>query len=403
MKRNRLIALAGLVVAVSAGMFACQAYEVDPVLPAAAKIQDNPQPVGHKLTPNIMLVVDRSGSMADSADGSPQGVGLCTGQAGQHGVACKWQQLLSAMCGDGTDPGFVADLVSQAGTSDPIKIGLMTFAGANACDVGVIQEHITTSAPSNICNDLNAITPANGTPTAASIQLAAQDFSADNVIEQGRSNFIVLLTDGAPNCDPNFPNPTFANCGDGTQYCVSTGACVQQSGALDSNQLGPEGCLDEDALVSSVQSIANNSDPTSQVHTFVIGFGHDFADQSSPANDTLNKTAIAGGEGITNGQGYATPAFYQATDKPSLQAALNAIVALVNNTCSWQLESTPPSPDAVEVVVTLPGGSPQTLDPTTQYTVSGSTVTLTDHALCDQLNSQSATNPAQIEFKYLGQ
>ncbi|MBS2027052.1 MAG: VWA domain-containing protein [Deltaproteobacteria bacterium] len=392
MKRNRLFALTSALVALTA----CQAYEVDPVLPAAAKIQDAPKPVGHKLTPNLMLVVDRSGSMADSADGSQSGQGLCAGQTGQHGVACKWQQLLGAMCGDGTanNPGFVSNLVTQGGTSDPIKIGLLTFAGSNACDVGVVQETISTSGPGNICRDLNAIAPGGGTPTAASMQAAAQEFVNDNVEQSGRSNYIVLLTDGAPNCNPNF-QATLANCQDGTQYCVSNNACVQSSGTLDGS--APLGCLDEDNLVSTVQSINGNG-----IQTFVIGFGADFTNQSSLANDTLQKSAIAGGEAIYNNGQPATPAFYQATDQTSLNAALNAIVALVNNACSWNLDSTPPSPSAVEVVVTLPGGSPTTLS-SNQYSVTGSTVTVTDHTLCDQLNASSASNPATIEFKYLGQ
>ena len=398
MKRNRLIALAGLVVAVSAGMFACQAYEVDPVLPAAAKIQDNPQPVGHKLTPNIMLVVDRSGSMSDDPDGNQnlQCYNNGNGLAGQNGLTCKWDQLLSAMCGDGTSPGFVSELITQGGTSDPIKIGLITFAGSGQCDVGVVQETISSAGANKVCNDLLAIPPSGGTPTTASIQEAAQEFSNDNVIMQGRSNYIVLLTDGAPNCNPNF-QATQANCDPGsTQLCVSQNACYGQA-------LSPLGCLDEDNLVSTVQSIANAPDPTSNINTFVIGFGADFTNPALAANDTLQKTAIAGGEPILTAQGQpAMPAFYEATDSASLTAALNAIVALVNQSCKWNPDSTPPSPDAVEVVVTLPGGSPTTLDPS-QFTVTGSTVTVTDQNLCDQLNGSSATNPAQIEFKYLGQ
>src|SRR6185312_1718786 len=67
----------------------CQPHELDPVMPAAAVIVDVP-PTTQGLAPEVLLVVDRSGSMEDAASG---------GQTNSCGTAasCKWDDLLTDM------------------------------------------------------------------------------------------------------------------------------------------------------------------------------------------------------------------------------------------------------------------------------------------------------------------
>src|SRR6185437_11805536 len=125
------------------------------------------------------------------------------------------------------------------------------------------------------------------------------------VVETGRENYVVLITDGAPNCDASFAATT-SNCEDGTGYCTSPGACVSSAGTNET--AAPLGCLDENATVAMVQSLAQ-----SDIRTFVIGIGADFANASSPTVDTLNQCALAGGVPRTDASGNVlSPAFYQA-------------------------------------------------------------------------------------------
>ena len=173
-----------------------------------------------------------------------------------------------------------------------------------------------------------------GTPTAATLAVAQSELLAapDQV---GRDAYVILLTDGAPNCNPNFP-ATVANCQDGTEYCVSAGSCVQPNGSTDSN--APLGCLDEDASVAAVQSLYNNG-----INTFVIGFGVDFTNDSSPATDTLNKMAIAGGEALSTSSGLTGTSFYRATSSADLETSLQDVAGAMQSRCSFRLAQAAPS------------------------------------------------------------
>ncbi|MBS2026939.1 MAG: VWA domain-containing protein [Deltaproteobacteria bacterium] len=287
---------------------------------------------GTRRAPNVMFVVDRSGSMADNPDDSSDP--SCVGTSGQHGYTCKWDQLLSLMAGDGINSGYVQQLQDTLGQAagEPAQLGLITYAGSAACDVGVVQEAVAANNAANINRDLDAIAPQGGTPTAATLAVARDALlaAADST---GRDSYVVLLTDGAPNCDPNFP-ATSANCQDGTQYCVGANACVQSNGTLDG--AAPLGCLDEDASVAAVQDLFNNG-----IQTFVIGFGADFNDTASLANDTLNKMALAGGEPFT-ANGALTTSFYRASSAADLGASLQDVSNAIQNRCGFRLAEAAP-------------------------------------------------------------
>ena len=274
------------------------------------------------LSPNVILVVDRSNSMADSADGTQTGV--CTG-AGQENLNCKWDEVLTAL--SNSIDGFVGEVASLGSGSDPVRVGLVTFSGstttttaAASCVPGVLQVAPAPNTVTSINNALAAIAPLGGTPTASSLGVAGQAFNG--VVETGRANYVVLITDGAPNCDASFAATT-ANCEDGTGYCTSPGACVSSSGTNES--AAPYGCLDEDATVAMVQNLAQAG-----IETFVIGIGADFANASSPTVDTLNQCALAGGLPRMDSSGNVlSPAFYQASDIGSLQSALSDVLSRI--------------------------------------------------------------------------
>ena len=261
--------------------------------------------------------------MVDSYDGTQTQV--CP-NAGQQNLNCKWDEVLTAL--SNSIDGFVGEVGSLGSSSDPVRLGLVTFSGATtnstpalSCVPGVLQVAPAANTVTSINNVLAGITPLGGTPTAASLQVAQQGFSS--VLQAGRANYVVLITDGAPNCDATFA-ATLSNCEDGTGYCTSQGACVSSSGTQET--ASPYGCLDSDATVAAITSLAQAG-----INTFVIGIGADVAGTTSPTVDTLNQSALAGGVPRTDANGNVlTPAFYQATDVGSLQNALTAVLLRIH-------------------------------------------------------------------------
>jgi hypothetical protein len=295
--------------------------------------------------------------------------------------------------------GIVAQLASRAKASDPVRIGLVTFADNDSC--GSAQGGQLWLAPTKTTDNsdpvatinakLNSISPSGGTPTAAAMQTAAGAF--DGVRENNRPNFIVLMTDGAPNCNASWSGTPDQCIDDGTGYngCASTQGCYTASGQPQTS-LTPSGCLDEANLVATIGAVKG-----SDISTFVIGFGSAVANSGSLAYRTLDESATAGGKPQSG-----EPKFYLATDQGQLNDALNAILAIISANCQYTLDATPPSANAVEVIVTPDGQSGQTLT-SSQYTVSGSTVTITDSALCQQITEATSSAPVAVTFNFLAQ
>lgn len=385
------------VLAVGFVLCACQPYEVDPVRPAAAKLETKTYKTVTALSPNVVIVVDRSGSMADSPDETQ--LNICP-VAGQQNIGCKWDELLSVLTGDANPQGgFVYQLAAQSPPSDPLRMGLVTFSGSSqpnssdineACKPGVIQVPIGPNTADSINTALEALPPSGATPTASSMQVAASAFQS--VQENGRANYVILLTDGAPNCNMGF-QPTSANCSG--EACTINGYCFGQSAPYI-------GCLDEEGLVDVITALNDQGN----VKTFVIGFGADFGN-GSLANDTLNRSALAGGEPRTDPDGGAilSPAFYRASNAADLSSALSAIVQKINASCDYSLDSAPASPDAVQVQVTTADGEVHDLIYNTDYTVNGSgDITVKDtNGWCTRIKAADAANPVTVQIAGLGQ
>jgi len=401
MKSSRLLIAA----AASLSLVACQRYEADAVIPAAAQVTVKTPQVGHQLSPNVMLVVDRSGSMDRAADGNGGDISACQRSwdgrdGGVQRTACKWDQLVAAMTGD-ADPttGFVGQLSDRAGQNDPIRLGLVTFGADAACGAPMgTQVDIAANTAAAINQALFAIPPQGGTPTVAAMKLAAGAFSG--VSEDGRSNFIVLVTDGAPDCNGDFvPDNQNNQClTDGTQSgeCASPGGCIDRLSGAHEAQF-PLGCLDEDNLVNEVAQIAEPAPAGQGIKTFVIGFGSDLSGGSSRAYETLDRTAVAGGEAQAG-----EPSFYQAGSQTDLQAALDAILQIISSDCKYQVDKAPPSASAVEVVVTDASGTATVLAPS-QYSVSGNTVSIDDANVCSELNASTTASPVTLTINSLAE
>jgi len=123
-----------------------------------------------RVPPNVMLVLDRSGSMSDSIGGGS--------------ATSKWSDLKTAI------QSAVSSYDSQ------VRLGVSLFSSDGNCGAG----NITLAAASNgtnVLNQVNASSPGGNTPTAATLAKVAQSGMLN---DPTRDNVVVLATDGLPNC-----------------------------------------------------------------------------------------------------------------------------------------------------------------------------------------------------------
>ena len=405
---------------------ACQTYDFEPVTPVVVA-QSNQVTAGEglKARPNIMLLVDTSGSMDLPADESlpacRQGNNIC-GFDKVHlcsdTTACptRWSELQKA----------IIAFLNQSGTL--ARYGLMTFPVPPA-PIGPTSE--LCSAPNHVRVDIsqspdldvelqgqanqigNAIAGINsngvfpditegGTPTAASLRvlenyaLLKSDGASGNA---SRSNFIVLLTDGLPNCNPNNPHSYSANPAD-----VAACQCTAASG--NCTPIPQLGCLDLDGTLQEILNLKS-----AKVDTFVVGFGAEASASSSRLS--LNALADAGGEGrscphfsdaecgpgqtCTTG-GKCSSEFYQASNAQDLVDVFKKIILITGDVCFKPLDVVVSDPAFILVRIDSQDVGPGA--ETWTYTNQVDRVGITfQGSLCQRIQSSSQSHPVQIEIK----
>jgi von Willebrand factor type A domain len=360
----------------------CQVYDFEPVTPGAVAQQAKSVPLAFNTPkPNLMLLVDKSGSMADPVEppGGPSKM-----------VVLK--QVMGAFLDPDAGPPVarvgLARFPNQSCVATTASDVLAPLPPADAGDSDAALEAAISA--SNAA--LQTLTPNGGTPTQASLQ-----FIANNIAElddSSREDFVLLLTDGLPNCN----NSLDAN----TCTCTSS-ANPPCSANTD--------CLDKDATVTQVQAMRTNN-----IRTIVIGFGADVV--GGIAEDTLEAMAEAGGFvrkcpntnqscGAGNdcvlATGLCTKQYFQATDGAALTEALAEISSTITQTqCVYNLDEVPAGADggtpAISVVLNstpyLPGPDTWIYDPVKNQIVF-------QGALCAQLKNNTPQNPITLDIRLL--
>jgi von Willebrand factor type A domain len=255
--------------------------------------------------PQIMFVLDRSGSMAFSLGQDTQP---------PPGRPTRWTTLRDAL--QQTIVPFDQELA----------MGAKFFPEANADPFNAVQACVTAAgvgiAPAvgnaqNILNVFGTTSPVGGTPTASALQLAAQYLASSRTI----SRAMVLATDGAPNCNGALNKQTCT--------CVSSGQNCQND---------PEGeydCLDDTATVSTISGIFASRN----IPVYVIGIG------GINFGNVLDAMAVAGGRPRAG-----TPRYYAATTAAEMATAFGAVRDSVAK-CSYITPSSPDDAGAISVVV----------------------------------------------------
>jgi hypothetical protein len=227
---------------------------------------------------DVLYVQDKSGSM----DQDPTG-GNCNGMAG----CSKWDQM--------TPPINQTVMATQA----DVRWGLKFFPDPNtmACAVNnTVQVPVALNNATPIANAIAAVGPGGSTPTRVAINNAVTYLNGNG---DTNPKYILLATDGLPNCAPG---------GGNTQNSDANGAVTAIANAL-----------------------------TAGIPTFVVGIGN------TGAAATLTMMAQAGGRPTA-----AAPFYYQVNSGADLVAALSAISGSVRS-CTFSLSSKPPDPTNVKV------------------------------------------------------
>ena len=261
--------------------------------PQSFTLQQNP-------SPEIYLVVDRSGSMLDLGSVPP---------------ATKWDELRGAMAG------------ALALFDGVIEFGLLMYPTGDQCTTPGPQVGFELDNRSAIMSQLDNAVPAGGTPTAAALNNAAQ--SLLGLGDVGSPKYIILATDGGPNCNYFLSaNPSCACTYSSTaQFCCTS--------TPDTCVFGNT-CLDDTGTLDVVTDLHDNMN----IDTFVIGLPG-----TAEYVTLLEALAVAGG------QPQAGPtSFYDATNQAELAAALQTIAVSVIS-CKLSLAQPPDNPDGVRLYI----------------------------------------------------
>jgi hypothetical protein len=219
---------------------------------------------------DLLVVLDKSGSMAEVPPA---------------GGASKWVQVTSA-------------INTAVATASQIQWGLELFPSDNNCGVSSrLDVPVGPSGGARIGQVMAQRSPGGNTPTQTAVRAASWALGG---VTDGNAHFIVLATDGQPNC---------------------------ASG-------GSSGTSDE---VGAVQAVADAA--AFGIRTFVIGVATDSRSQA-----VLEAMARSGQTARTS----VVPAYYPAGSQAEFEAAIGAIAGQVTS-CTYPLDSAPPSPDLVGV------------------------------------------------------
>jgi len=264
---------------------------------------------------DLLLVLDRSSSMSydittDSA---------CTGGGGRgrDAAVCttKWSTMTTSL----------TQVLATSPTG--VQWGLKFFTSpktTGSCTVNPGAEvGVGPGTAASIQSAMTSNSPGNQTPTTAAINAAVAYYSTVN---DGLAHYILLATDGQPNCDP------------GSNSAVTTTSVANAAAAIAAAA-------------------------TADIKTYVIGIG--------PSAGNLDNFAQAGGTGT----------YFPATSPDALTAALNSIIVTVAS-CVFKMTDAPPDPGNMGVYLDKDNKVP--LDPSEGYSLSADSVTVTlNGSYCD--------------------
>jgi hypothetical protein len=326
---------------------------------------------------NILLVIDKSGSMSDTPAGF---------------ASDKWTAMKTAL-GAALDP--VKGLISFGLELYPFNHTTpIPYACGTACcqmetggaAINISVDAGTTTLP-NIISTVGSQTPGGGTPTAAALKEALWYFTGGAGKALVGDKYVLLATDGAPNCNGTLTcgadrctaNLDAVGSTKPPPDCVKNGQnCCQPTG-------GGASCLDDSSSVDQITALK-----AANVSTFVIGIPG-----SENYAAVLDSFAVAGGQAASA----TSPKYYAVTAAggvAALTSAFQSITVKLVTTCDLQLKVEPPDTTLLNIsiddlIIPKAGGEAGINGWTLDQTTKPSTIRITG-APCDKLKSTGATS-----------
>ena len=285
------------------------------------QVCDAKEAVAANLPPDVLILLDRSGSMDNDINDKP-----CGGNtSGGCGAMSKWTIMTTAL----------NQVV--AATQGQVNWGLKFFgngtgnSGNTAC---VVNAGASVPPAANNAATIAAMIagtrPTTATPTTAA-EMSAGTYLG--TVMDANPKYILLATDGQPTC----------------------GAGGGGSAADDAN------------AITAVGTVLTAGFPTFVVGIATTGMG--------TADATLNSMAIAGGVPQTN----STSSYYPVSSGAELMTAVTSIAKLVAD-CTFSIGATAPA--GIQVIV---DGTPVSMDPANGWTYgAGMTTIVLNGTLCQQ-------------------
>ncbi|MBI5513747.1 MAG: VWA domain-containing protein [Deltaproteobacteria bacterium] len=266
-----------------------------------------PQPVD-RLTSEVLFVIDRSASMSDRTESG----------------ATRWGALTAAL-------GQVLPAVDRELWTGLVVFPAVPRGGTTACGVGrEVDLPPRPQQASALLATLRAAATGGGTPTFDALQVAARHYQNTPPTGRVRGRFLVLATDGGPNCNAGLS--------------INTCTCTNPRGC--SGLSANTSCLDDVRTLGALRTLVSQG-----VQTFVIGIP---SGDLAFLDNTLNAMAIAGGRPREG-----TPRYYRAEDSDAFTRVFREITGSLVR-CRYV---TNPVPDPGRVSVWI-GGQRVPRDPT---------------------------------------
>jgi hypothetical protein len=369
---------------------ACQPVEFERVTPTTiGQTRDTTIVANRPLKPNVMLLMDTSGSMLLPIDpGSP----ACTPGCGSAGAPCAAGCATRISEVKTSIEGFLQTSVTTA------RVGLTTFPADSSCSPptservelppqspdDVSQEALLASRAQQARAAVQAVQPMGGTPTAAALRFVGGLPGLTND-QDLRDDYVVLLTDGLPNCNDAHPAQL---CG-GSPTAAQEAACActvsSCSGALCSR-----GCLDGDATLAAVKALKARG-----IRTIVVGFGADVVTGDAPR--VLTELANAGGMARLCDLAPCDVPFFAAGNATELADALRRVLVTIDpDPCEYRLSAAPTSMGTLAVLVD--GADVQPGPDTWRFEPVSNRVLFTG-PICSRLAASTPLSPVSLEFR----
>lgn len=373
-----------------------------------------------RLKANVMLLLDNSGSLHAPinplAPACPSGCGAPSNPC-PSGCATRASELKAglaqALATNGASARFgltVFPTDSLCGAPGAVTVPLPSPSADDMGSNTALAQHAQT-----VSERLQALSPMGGTPTGPALGYLSTLPELTDVADF-RDDFVLLITDGLPNCNEANPRQV---CSCDTALCGSCGggaACTAQLDACQctttncSGTLCALGCLDRDETVKNVELLRSRG-----VRTVVVGLGAEVRTGNAPM--VLNAMAEAGGlargcpagtDAECGAQDTCDPvrrrcarAFHAAESAAELETVLNELFAVpsTQQVCELPLSSRPTGNQ--QLVVLVDGEALASGEQTWSYDAVTNRVLFVGET-CVRLQSSSTTAPVSIEIRVEG-